>query len=293
MMNNRKLAFVGALCASMLTACTVVATTSVGAATNSALSTCQSTIKSQLFKSGQLTVATDNPVYDPWFQNNKPSSGKGYESATAYAIAADLGFKTSQVKWVTEPFDSSYTPGPKNFDFDINEISVTSARSQAVTFSNSYYNVQQSVVVLKGNRLVAHHTPADLKNALFGDQLGTTGLDYINTQIQPTKTPRTFSSLDEAVAALEAKTIDAIVVDTPTGQYMANYQIVDTKNNPAAVQIGQFATVGEHYGLLFTKGNPLVGCVNTAIADLKAKGKFAALTKQYLGDYTKIPAIKP
>jgi polar amino acid transport system substrate-binding protein len=292
-MNNRKLAFVGALSASMLTACTVAFTANVGAATNSALSTCKTTIKSQLFKSGQLTVATDNPVYDPWFQNNKPSSGKGYESAVAYAIAADLGFTSSQVKWVTEPFDSSYTPGPKNFDFDINEISVTAARSEAVTFSDSYYNVQQSVVVLKSSSLIKHHTPADLKNALFGDQIGTTGLDYINSYIKPTKTPRTFSSLDEAVAALEAKTIDAIVVDTPTGQYMANYQIVDSKNKAAAAQIGQFATVGEHYGLLFTKNNPLVGCVNTAIADLNTKGTLTSLTTKYLSDYTKIPLIQP
>ena len=292
-MYNRKLVSLVATSATVLTALSLSLSSSVGAATNSALSTCKTTIKGQLLKSGQLTVATDNPVYDPWFHNNKPSNGVGYESATAYAIANDLGFANAKVKWVTEPFDSSYTPGTKNFDFDINEISVTDARSQAVTFSNSYYDVQQSVVVLKTSSLVKHHTPADLKAALFGDQIGTTGLDYINNYIKPTQTARTFNTLDEAVAALQAKTIDAIVVDTPTGNYMANYQIVDSKNKALAVQIGQFATVGEHYGLLFAKGNPLASCVNTAIADLTAKGTFKTLTKKYLGDYTKVPTLQP
>jgi polar amino acid transport system substrate-binding protein len=240
-----------------------------------------------LYSKGVLTVATDNPVYTPWFVNNKPSNGQGYESAVAYAIAHQLGFKASQVKWVTEPFTSSYAPGPKKFDFDINEISYTPQRAQAVTFSNSYYPVQQAIVALKGSPIVTHHTPAELKRYLYGDQVGTTGLTYITNHIQPTAQPRVFDTLSEVSAALAAHRIDALVTDTPTAQYMASAQL------KGAVVVGQFPSTGEHYGLLFRLGNPLVTCVNHAIATLQSNGTLAALQKKYLQIYLAFPTLQP
>src|SRR5262249_60660282 len=142
----------------------------------SAASCSHASIQNKLYTNGVLTVATDNPVFTPWFVKNKPSNGQGYESAVAYAIAHQLGFANSQVVWVTEPFSSSYAPGPKKFDFDINEISYTPQRAQAVTFSNSYYDVQQAIVALKGSKIVTQHNPAELKTYNYGDQVGTTGL---------------------------------------------------------------------------------------------------------------------
>jgi polar amino acid transport system substrate-binding protein len=244
-------------------------------------------IQNELYTKGALTVATDNPVYTPWFVSNKPSNGKGYESAVAYAIAAQMGFKKSQVVWVTEPFSSSYAPGPKKFDFDINEISYTPQRAQAVTFSASYYDVQQAIVALKGTAIVTKHTPAELKNYLYGDQVGTTGLTYITNDIQPTAQPRVFDTLSEVSAALEAHRIDALITDTPTAQYMASAQLKD------AVLVAQFPAVGEHYGLLFHLGNPLVTCVNKAIAALKANGTLQRLQQKYLKIYLTFPTIKP
>jgi len=263
------------------------------AATNPTLASCKSTIATQEFAKGKLTVATDTPVYTPWFVNNKPANGKGYESAVVYAIARVLGVKKSNVIWVTEPFDASYTPGHKAFDFDINEISYTADRAKAVTFSHSYYDVQQSIVALKKNAIVKKHSAAQLKTYQYGDQIGTTGLAYINNFIKPTKPARVYSTLDQAVAALQSGQIDALVIDTPTGQYMASAQIVNKSNKPIATQVGQFPSVGEHYGLLFEKGNPLAACVNVAISTLKSDGTFAALSKKWLGIYTSVPVIKP
>src|SRR5947209_13160540 len=200
--------------------------------------------KLNLYTAGQLTVATDSPAYDPWFSNNTPSNGQGYESAVAFAIAQQLGFKSSQVTWVVEPFDSSYAPGPKKFDFDINEISVTPNRETVVTFSKSYFDVNQAIVALKDNPIVTAHSPADLKNYKYGDQVGTTGLAYIEGQIKPAKTPAVYNTLDDAVAALKTKQIDAIVIDTPTASFMASDQV------PNGTVVGQFPTTGEHYGLL-------------------------------------------
>ena len=253
----------------------------------SAASCSNASIQKDLYTKGVLTVATDNPVFTPWFVKNKPSNGQGYESAVAYAIAHQLGFKPSQVVWVTEPFSSSYAPGPKKFDFDINEISYTPQRAQAVTFSNSYYDVQQAIVALKGSPIVTHHTAADLKKYLYGDQVGTTGLTYITNNIQPTQQPRVFDTLSEVSAALEAHRIDALITDTPTAQYMASAQLKH------GVLVAQFPSVGEHYGLLFHLGNPLVTCVNKAIATLKANGTLAALQKKYLQIYLTFPTIQP
>ena len=244
-------------------------------------------IQKNLNSKGVLTVATDNPVYTPWFVNNKPANGQGYESAVAYAIAHQLGFKPSQVTWVTEPFTSSYAPGPKKFDFDINEVSYTPQRAQAVTFSNSYYPVQQAIVALKGSPIVTHHSPAELKKYLYGDQVGTTGLTYITNHIQPTAQPRVFDTLSEVSAALEAHRIDALVTDTPTAQYMASAQL------KGAVLVGQFPSTGEHYGLLFHLGNPLVTCVNHAIATLQSNGTLTALQKKYLQIYLAFPSLQP
>ncbi|HEV2426663.1 MAG TPA: ABC transporter substrate-binding protein [Acidimicrobiales bacterium] len=283
-------ALIGASTLAAISAATTVAP--AGAA--SSLASCKVSIAAHEYTKGKLTVATDNPVYPPWFESNKPENGKGYESAVVYAIANILGVKKSNVVWVTEPFDSSYTPGPKKFDFDINEISVTTARARVVTFSESYYSVQQSIVALKTNKIVTHHSPQELRSYLYGDQIGTTGLQYINEEIHPTRSPRVYSTLDQAVLALKNKQIDAIVIDTPTGQYMATGQITGANGKAdIATQVGQFPSVGEHYGLLFAKNNPLVGCVNYALSALKENGTLASLTHQWLGIYTSVPRILP
>jgi polar amino acid transport system substrate-binding protein len=255
--------------------------------TSSTVSCTYSGIQSHLYQRGVLTVATDKPAYPPWFENNNPANGQGYESAVAYAIAHQLGFKPAQVHWTYEPFDASYAPGPKKFDFDANEISYTAQRATAVSFSSSYYDVQQALVALKGSPIATQHSPAQLKTYVYGDQIGTTSLAFITGSIQPTSQPKVFSTLNDVKQALQTKQIAAFVTDTPTAQYISSSEI------PGSVMVAQFPSTGEHYGLLFTKGNPLVGCVNQAIATLKANGTLAALQQKYLQIYLSVPTIKP
>jgi polar amino acid transport system substrate-binding protein len=261
--------------------------TSGGSASAAATSCTYAGVQKELYTKGVLTVATDKPAYPPWFEDNNPANGKGYESAVAYAVAKQLGFKNSQVKWAYEPFNDSYAPGPKKFDFDINEISVSAARAQAVTFSNSYYDVQQALVALKGTPITTKHTPADLKTYVFGDQVGTTSLAFINSAIQPTQTPKVYETLNDVKQALQTHQIAALVTDTPTAQYISSSEIKHS------VMVGQFPSSGEHYGLLFAKGNPLVTCVNKALATLTSNGTLAALQKKYLQIYLTVPNLKP
>ena len=244
-------------------------------------------IQKNLYQHGALTVATDTPAYSPWFSGNNPSDGKGYESAVAYAVAKQLGFTPSQVHWTREPFNNSYAPGPKKFDFDINEISYSPQRATAVTFSDSYYDVDQALVALKNTPIVTHHTPSDLKGYVFGDQVGTTSLAFINSAIQPTSRPKIFQTLNDAKQALQTHQIAALVADTPTAQYISSAQI------KGSVLVGQFPSSGEHYGLVFSQGNPLVTCVNKALATLKSNGTLDALAKKYLKIYVSVPAIQP
>ncbi|HZR51739.1 MAG TPA: ABC transporter substrate-binding protein [Streptosporangiaceae bacterium] len=278
-----------------LTACSSISSSSTGAssatagsgATATAASCSNAAIQNDLYAKGVLTVATDQPAYSPWFENNQPSNGQGYESAVAYAVAQQLGFSRAQVKWVAEPFDSSYAPGPKKFDFDINEISFSPQRAQAVAFSDSYYDVQQALVALKNSPIVTKHDPATLKTYVYGDQVGTTSLTFINSEIQPAQTPKVYDTLNDVKQALLTKQITAFVTDTPTAQYISSSQI------PGSVMVAQFPSTGEHYGLLFAKNNPLVTCVNKALATLRSNGTLTQLQNKYLQIYVSVPTIKP
>jgi len=256
-------------------------------ASGSTASCTNASIQKDLYARGALTVATDKPAYPPWFEGNNPANGKGYESAVTYAVAKELGFTPSQVHWAYEPFNASYAPGPKKFDFDINEISYTPQRATAVTFSSSYYQDNQALVALNGTPIVAQHTPADLKKYVYGDQIGTTSLGFITSQIQPTSQPKVFSTLNDVKSALQTHEIAAFVADTPTAQYISSSEI------PNSVTLGQFSSGSGHFGLLFHLGDPLVTCVNKALSKLWANGTLAHLQKQYLQVYLKIPTLQP
>ncbi len=250
-----------------------------------------------LVKSGLLTVGTDNPAYPPWYAGgtkssfwkiNDPSNGKGFEPAVTYAVAKQLGLKPAQVKWVYVPFSKSFAPGPKSFDFDINQISFTPARAKVVTFSDSYYDVNQAVVVLKGKPISNVTTVAGLKPYKLGAQLGTTSYSYIKDTIKPDKQPAVFPSNAGAIQALKNGQIDGLVVDLPTAFYVTAVQV------PNSTILGQFPTEtgGEHFGMVFAKGNSLAGCVNQALASLKSSGELAKIQQQWLAKATGAPVLK-
>jgi len=239
-----------------------------------------------LVNAGQLTVGTDNPAFPPWFGGaekapwkvSNPYSGQGYESAVTYAVAGKLGFAKGDVKWIVVPFNTSFAPGPKKFDFDINQISATTARAKVVDFSESYYDVNQALVVVKGTPIASATSVAALKPYKFGAQLGTTSYDYIVKNIKPSKKPGVFDTNDAAVAALKNKQIDGLVVDLPTAFYVTAVQV------PKGKILGQFPTVGtpEHFGMAFEKGNSLVSCVNDALTTLRTDGTLASLQAKWL-----------
>jgi len=238
---------------------------------------------------GTLTVGTDSPAYDPWFRDNDPTNGKGYESAVAYAVAKQLGFDRSAVKWVKVPFNSSYAPGPKKFDFDINQISITPQRAKVVDFSDGYYDAAQAVIAIKGSPAASATSLADLQKYKIGAQTGTTSLTAIRDQIKPSSDAVVFQNTNDAKQALINGQVDAIVADLPTAFYLTAAEI--TKGTI----VGQFQQTGgvpEQFGMLFAKGNTLVGCVNQAVAALKSGGTLAAYEKKWLTDTVDVPVLQ-
>jgi polar amino acid transport system substrate-binding protein len=239
-------------------------------------------------KSGTLTVATDSPAYDPWFRDNDPTNGKGYESAVAYAVAQKLGFDPSAVTWVKERFNNSYAPGKKPFDFDINQISITPARAKVVTFSDGYYSAAQALIALKGSKVAGATSLAELKGFELGAQTGTTSLTAIRDDIHPSSEPRVFQDTNAAKQALVNHQVDAIVADLPTAFYISAVQI------KGSTIVGQFQASGqpEQFGMLFTKGNPLAACVDQALSALRSDGTLAAIEKKWLSDTVDVPVLK-
>jgi polar amino acid transport system substrate-binding protein len=238
---------------------------------------------------GRLTVGTDSPAYEPWFSDNDPSNGMGFESAVTYAVAEQLGFTPDQVTWVKVPFNNSYAPGEKKFDFDINQISITPARAKVVDFSDGYYSAAQAVIALKGSPAASATSLEDLKSLKLGAQTGTTSLTAIREGIKPDQAPLVFDDTNQAKQALTNGQLDAFLADLPTAFYITAVEI------PKGTIVGQFQpTAGdqEQFGMLFEKGSELVPCVNQALAALKDSGQLDQMEQRWLSDVADVPQLR-
>jgi polar amino acid transport system substrate-binding protein len=252
-----------------------------------------------LVADGTLTIGTDNPAFPPWFEGgtadgsdweiNDPATGEGFESAVAYAVAEELGFTEDEVEWVVVPFNNSFRPGDKDFDLDINQISVTDERDRAVDFSDSYYEVNQALVALQDTPITEASSVEELAEYQLGAQVGTTSLTYIEDNIQPEAEPRVYDTSNDVVAALNGSQIDGIVVDLPTAFFLVGAE--EVKNGTV---VGQFPSTGgqEHFGMLFEEGNPLRDCVNEALAALTEDGTLEEIQQQWLSENTSAPVLE-
>ena len=240
----------------------------------------------ETIEQGTLTIATDSPAFPPYFVNDDPTNGKGFESAVAYAIADTLGYAKSDVKWVVESFNTSFAPGPKNFDFDVNQISITPQREEAVDFSAPYYTAGQAVVALKDSEIATATSLEEIKDAKIGVQLGTTSLEAVEETIQPTEEPQVFNNSTDVVTNLKEGQVDAVVVDVPTAFYLTAVQV------PEATTVGQFeAPGGDKWGALLQKGSPLTSCVSQAIEELRSSGELAQIEQRWIQQATNAPAL--
>lgn len=276
------------------------ATGGTGTTTPATAADCAAANADALFAPGVLTVGTDNPAYPPWFSGGEtdahsewkiddPYTGEGYESATAYAVAEAMGFSQDQVEWVVAPFNQTYKPGDKDYDFAIEQISYSSKRDEAVDFSESYYAVQQALVAVKGSPIAGATSITDLAGYTIAAPIGTTSYDTIVNDV-PEATAGSYATLADTVAALNAGQVDAIVVDAPTAYYLADPFVQEVKDG---VVVGLFPSAGEqeYFGLTFVTGSPLVECANLALEEIKADGTLDAIHQEWLVEKTNVGEV--
>jgi polar amino acid transport system substrate-binding protein len=240
-------------------------------------------------KEGVLTIATGEPAYFPWVIDNKPEDGKGFEAAVAMEVASRLGFAADKVVWVRSTFDQAIQPGTKDYDFNLQQYSITDDRAKVIDFSVSYYKPAQSVVVRKATlEAGAKPTLESLKGLRFGAAEGTTQLPFITQTIAPTTAPSMYNDVADSVAAMAANQIDAVVMDLPSALYVSGVQM------PDGAILGQFdindGSAG--MGMVFEKGKALRACVDEAINAMAADGKLKAIEAEWLQAATGAAVIK-
>lgn len=239
---------------------------------------------------GRLTVATGEPAFEPWVVDDDPSSGEGFEAAVVYAVAEEMGFGRDQVTWTRVGFDQAIAPGPKDFDLDIQQYSITEERDEVVDFSAPYYVTQQALVGYADSEITGAISLEDLKGYRLGAQIGTTSLDYIEEIIQPDSAPAVYDTNADAKSALEAGQVDAIVFDLPTAYFITAVEI------PEATIIGALPASEEQadrFGMLMEEGSPLKPCVDAALEALRSDGTLDALAEQWLQQEGEIPELSP
>lgn len=239
-------------------------------------------------ESGTLTIGTDQPAYEPWFTEDTPENGEGYESAVAYAVAEELGYAEDDVTWTRVQFNAAIQPGNRPFDFDINQFSITDERKQAVDFSSPYYTATQAVITTAGSAADGVTSVAELKDLRIGAQVATTSLQALTDVIDPAGDPVVFNSNDDAKLALQNGQVDAIVVDLPTAFYITAAELDD------GVIVGQLENSGaggDQFGLLLSKGSPLTDCVSQAVDTLRENGTLADLEQEWLSEVADAPVL--
>ncbi len=241
-----------------------------------------------LTTSGKLTIATDDPAFEPWFTDNDPSNGEGFESAVAYAVAEEMGFTRAQVAWTKVPFNVSYQAGKKAFDFDINQISITAQRQKAVDFSKPYYSAAQAIIVRNDSEFADASSLADFRTASLGAQIGTTSLKAIES-LETEDAPLVYDDTTKAALALANGQVDGIVADLPSAFYLVAAELED------ATIAGQFEFDGgepEQFGLLLQKDSELTPCVDQAVTALTEDGTLADLEQKWLSASQDVPVLK-
>jgi polar amino acid transport system substrate-binding protein len=275
------LVLVAASAALLLAACGSSSTDTTASTSPSASETAAACSPDTLetLTSGTLTIATGEPAFPPWVEDDNPESGKGFEAAVAYAVAEQLGFEAADVTWVRTTFDGAIAPGPKTFDFNIQQYSITEERQKVVDFSSGYYDVTQAVVTYDGSPIAKATTVAELKDAKLGAAVGTTSLKAIDEIVQPNQKAAVFNDNAAAVTALKNKQIDGLVVDLPTAFYLT---AVEIENGVIVGQLPESASGAEQFGLLLAKDSPLTTCVTEAVDALRADGSLDALADEWL-----------
>ncbi|MGC8498406.1 MAG: substrate-binding periplasmic protein [Acidimicrobiales bacterium] len=256
-----------------------------------ALGQCRASLPTLEHVPGVLTVATERPSNWPWFIDDRPANGRGYESALVYAIAKSLGVARRDVHWVQQPYATATAPGAKSFDFDADEIVQPASASTAVTYSSAYYDLHTALVTRPDSRIATHHDAAALRTYRYGALVGSVELSYLQRSLHPRRAPQAFTSVSSLLVALRTGTVDAIALDTASALSLVHTPA--HASGAALAIVGQFSGVSGHFALVFQHRNPLAACVDESLALLRGNGTLSALQRRWLAPFAAVPTLQP
>jgi polar amino acid transport system substrate-binding protein len=288
---HRRLAAFGVVASLIaLTACGSSASkVSTKAATSGPLGAACAPAQLKTLKSGVLTLGADDPVYPPWYADNNPTNGRGFEDAVAYAVATELGYAHADVHWTRVTFNNAIQPGPKSFDYDLDEFSIDATRARVVDFSTPYYTVHEAIVGLTGSPTAKAHTLAAVRKLQLGAQVGSTDYTAIVDQIKPSRAARIYNDNSDAAQALEDGQIQGLVVDLPTAFELTTGEV---KGSVILGQLPEPTGQPEHFGIVLDKASPLTACVDKAVQAITANGTLARLNHTWLAKLGGAPVLK-
>jgi polar amino acid transport system substrate-binding protein len=258
-----------------LTACSPASDTATEPSASASGASCDKATL-QTNNPGKLVIATGEPAYEPWVVDNAPESGEGFEAAVAYAAAEKLGYDAVDVQWVRSTFDTAIAPGAKDFDWNLQQFTITEDREKAVNFSSPYYEAPQAIITYPGSPIADAKSLADLDSAKLGAALGSTSLDAAQG-LATGEEVAVFNDNAAAVSALKNEQIDGLVVDLPTADYLVNVEVED------GVIVGALSAL-DPYGILMAKDSPLTACTTQAVDELRADGTLDELAQKWLPD---------
>jgi polar amino acid transport system substrate-binding protein len=251
--------------------------------------TASATAELEFVTDGKLTIATGEPAYYPYVIDDAPESGEGFEAAVAYAVAEQLGFDDDDVVWVRTGFEEAIQPGPKSFDINLQQFTITDERRQSVDFSSPYYSTPQAVITVESSPAAEATSLADLADVVLGAASGSTSFTTIENVIAPATAAQAFNSNDDAVLALENGQVDALVVDLPTAFYLTGVEL------DGGVLVGQLPAsdgVSEDWGLLLDKDSSLTPAVTDAVDALREDGTLDEIAAEWLGEDAGAPVLE-
>ncbi|MFI9770326.1 ABC transporter substrate-binding protein [Streptomyces sp. NPDC052415] len=232
---------------------------------------------------GALTVKTTLPAPGWWNGTTPESVRSGYE----YCMAANIAHRSGldRVKVENAPFPEVVSGRTKNFDLALAQITITPERSEVADFSPPYLSSTLGVLIRDGEKIDENN----IRDVRIGVAEGTTGEEFVDDRLKPTKPVTAFANDPELVTALEEGRIDAIVHDTTI--LLAYPQKQDMKVR----LVGQYRT-DQGYGALYPKGSPDKDELDRIIRQLIDDGTLAKLSAVYLGaafgqDPAKIPYL--
>ena len=228
----------------------------------------------------QITLETEEPetlivgytaiapaTYDG---DTEESVDDGFNYCLAANIANAAGLPNIELEKVD--FAQLIVAGESGFDIAIDDFYIRPERQENVDFSIPY-GASWSGVVVRADDIPTEEEFADLK---MGVTLGSAQQILLDEEIHPTQQYNTYDAPPEMFAALEARQIDAALIDMPVA-------LAASAANEGLETIAQIKAGGE-VGIIMVKDGPNTDPVSSVVQEMLDSGAIDDMEERYYFD---------